>query len=57
VLGKADAQELAGHGEAHGPLVAYIGNPARDEIHLLVGTRKVVLRDRALVSKLVRAAR
>jgi hypothetical protein len=57
VLDKAEAAELGGHGAAHGPLVAYIGNPQKDEIHLLVGTRKVVVRDRALVSKLIRAAR
>jgi hypothetical protein len=57
MLAKADAAELGGHGEAHGPLVAYVGNPAKDEIHLLVGTRKIVLRDRALVAKLVHAAR
>ena len=54
-LTSAEAQELGGG--HHGPLVAYVGNPAKDEIHLLVGTRKVVVRDRALVAKLIRAAR
>jgi hypothetical protein len=55
-IGQADARELE-HAAAHGPLVAYVGDPSKEEIHLLVGTRKVVVRDRKLIAQLVRAAR
>jgi hypothetical protein len=57
-LGEAHARELEPNGRINsGPLVAYIHDTSRDEIALLVGTRKVVLRDRKLVAQLVRAAR
>jgi hypothetical protein len=37
------------------PLVAYVRDPGLGEIVLYVGTREVVLRDPALVARLVRA--
>jgi len=56
-IDKADAQTLGPHGPANGPMVAYIHDASKDEIALMVGTRKVVFRDRKLVAQLRRAAR
>jgi hypothetical protein len=53
----ADAQSLGHHATFRGPLVAYVGDPSKDEISLMVGTRKVVIRNRKLVAQLTRAAR
>lgn len=39
---------------ATGPLVVHIPDPSTGEVHLMVGTREVVRRDRALVARLVR---
>jgi hypothetical protein len=44
----------AGH---HEPLLAHVRNRATGEIALLVGTREVVIHDRELVMRLVKAAR
>ncbi len=41
---------------ATGPLVVYVPDPRSGEVHLMVGTREVVRRDRALVARLVREA-
>jgi hypothetical protein len=41
---------------ASGPLVVHIPDPRTGEVHLMVGTREVVRRDRALVARLVRDA-
>lgn len=41
---------------ATGPLVVHIPDPKKGEVHLMVGTRKVVHQDPALVARLVRAA-
>ena len=41
---------------ATGPLVVHIPDPRTGEVHLMVGTREVVRRDRALVARLVRDA-
>ena len=43
----------AGH---HEPLLAHVRNRATGEIALLVGTREVVIHDRELVMRLVKAA-
>jgi len=43
----------AGH---HEPLLAHVRNRASGEIALLVGTREVVIHDRELVMRLVKAA-
>ena len=40
----------------HEPLIAHVRNRATGEIALLVGTREIVIRDRALVMRLVKAA-
>lgn len=53
----ADAQVLGKHGATRGPIVAFVGDTSKDEISLMVGTRKVVIRDRKLVAQLERAAR
>ena len=42
---------------ATGPLVVHIPDPRTGDVHLMVGTREVVRRDRALVARLVREAR
>jgi hypothetical protein len=41
---------------AHGPIIAHIKDVARGEIALLVGEREIVIRDRVLVRRLVKAA-
>ena len=41
----------------HEPLLAHVRNRATGEIALLVGTREVVIHDRELVMRLVKAAR
>jgi len=41
---------------AAGPLVVHIPDPRTGEVHLMVGTREVIRRDRALVARLVRDA-
>ena len=41
---------------ATGPLVVTVPDPRTGEVHLMVGTREVVRRDRALVARLVRDA-
>ena len=40
----------------HEPLLAHVRNRASGEIALLVGTREVVIHDRELVMRLVKAA-
>jgi hypothetical protein len=40
----------------HEPLLAHVRNRATGEIALLVGTREVVIHDRELVMRLVKAA-
>jgi hypothetical protein len=39
-----------------GPLVAYLRDMAKGEIGLLVGTREIIVRDRELVERLLKAA-
>jgi len=39
---------------ATGPLVVHVPDPAKGEVHLMVGTREVIRSDRALVARLVR---
>ena len=39
-----------------GPLVAYLRDVAVGEIGLLVGTREIIVRDRELVQRLLKAA-
>jgi hypothetical protein len=41
---------------AHGPIIAHIRNLDLGEIALLVGEREIVIRDRVLVRRLVKAA-
>jgi hypothetical protein len=41
---------------AHGPIIAHIRNVGLGEIALLVGEREIVIRDRVLVRRLVKAA-
>jgi hypothetical protein len=38
------------------PLVAYIHTAAPDELTLMVGTREIIVRDAALIARLVQAA-
>jgi hypothetical protein len=42
--------------DGNGPLVAYLRDVAVGEIGLLVGTREIIVRDRELVQRLLRAA-
>ena len=42
--------------DRNGPLVAYLRDVAAGEIGLLVGTREIIVRDRELVQRLLRAA-
>jgi hypothetical protein len=42
--------------EHHAPLLAHVRNRATGEIALLVGTREVVIHDRELVKRLMKAA-
>jgi len=49
----AAGRPAAGH---HEPLLAHVRNRATGEIALLVGTREVVIHDRELVMRLVKAA-
>ena len=39
-----------------GPVVAYVRDVAAGEIGLLVGTREIIVRDRELVQRLLKAA-
>ena len=39
-----------------GPLVAYLRDVAKGEIGLLVGTREIIVRDRELAQRLLKAA-
>jgi hypothetical protein len=43
--------------EIDGPLVAQVTDPAKGELELLVGEREVVVTDKALVAKLLRATK
>lgn len=54
---EVEAQSLGKESAHLGPLVAYVHNASKDEVSLMVGTRKVIIRDRKLVARLVRAAR
>jgi hypothetical protein len=60
LAGAQDAPEAHAAGPAladgSGPLVAYLRDVAVGEIGLLVGTREVIVRDRELVERLLRAA-
>jgi len=49
----ATALAVADHSE---PLVAYLRDVAVGEIGLLVGTREIIVRDRELAQRLLRAA-
>jgi len=49
----APQAHVAGH---HEPLLAHVRDRATGEIALLVGTREVVIHDRELVMRLVKAA-
>lgn len=42
---------------SHEPLVAYVHDTTRGELVILAGTREIIVRDRALVKRLVAAAR
>jgi hypothetical protein len=42
--------------DCNGPVVAYLRDVAAGEIGLLVGTREIIVRDRELVQRLLRAA-
>jgi hypothetical protein len=42
--------------DRNGPLVAYLRDVAVGEIGLLVGTREIIVRDRELVQRLLKAA-
>jgi hypothetical protein len=44
-------------GKLSGSLVAHVRNVSTGEIALMVGTREIVYHDRALVARLVKAAR
>jgi hypothetical protein len=60
LVGAQDAPEAHAAGPAvadrNGPLVAYLRDVAGGEIGLLVGTREIIVRDRELVQRLLRAA-
>jgi hypothetical protein len=42
--------------DRNGPVVAYLRDVAAGEIGLLVGTREIIVRDRELVQRLLKAA-
>jgi hypothetical protein len=42
--------------DGNGPVVAYLRDVAAGEIGLLVGTREIIVRDRELVQRLLKAA-
>ncbi len=52
-----DGGAAAAGGAAAGPLVAHVKDLASGEISLLIGTREVIHRDRALAARLYSAAR
>ena len=52
VAGEADAEAVTSD-----PVVAYVKNPSRGEISLMVGEREVTVRDRRLAAQIARAAR
>jgi hypothetical protein len=55
-LEEVEARDVQLHSKATGSLVAFVGEGSRGEITLMAGTRKVVIRDRRLVARLMRAA-
>lgn len=52
----ASEREIA-EAERSGLMVAHIRNVARGEIALMVGTREIIIHDRKLTARLLRAAR
>jgi hypothetical protein len=52
VAGQADAEGVASE-----PVVAYVSDPRRGEISVMVGEREVSVRDRKLAAQIVRASR
>jgi hypothetical protein len=44
-------------GAVSGPMVAHIRNISTGEIAIMVGTREIIVHDRRLVARLVKAAR
>lgn len=50
----ATAEELSA-GASAGPMVAYVRHPESGELGLLVGNREVIVKDRDLVARLLRA--
>jgi len=68
VLAAVPSVALASHGH-HGaemaltkaelaePMVAHVRNAATGEIAILVGTREIIIHDRAIVARLVKATR
>jgi hypothetical protein len=57
-LERVEAHEAETHGaEGAGHVVAFVPKGSREEITIMVGTRKVIVRDRRMVSRLLHAAR
>jgi hypothetical protein len=54
--GPASASVRRRAGSAHEPVVAYVADDGSDELHLMVGEREVVVRDRDLVTRILNAA-
>lgn len=52
-----DSTDAATAAQSGGPMVAWIGDPAKPEITIMVGEREVVVQDADLVAKLVSATK
>ena len=51
------ADEAALHETGQGPVVFSIKNPEKGEVSVLQGTNEVIVRDRQLVARILRASR
>ncbi|HEY7044432.1 MAG TPA: hypothetical protein VH419_12250 [Nocardioidaceae bacterium] len=55
--GSLAADDWAPKITSHRPLVAYVTDPSKGRVSVMVGEREVVVHDRDLVARLLRAAR
>jgi hypothetical protein len=56
VAGPASAEARRGADSAQESVVAYVADHGSDQVHLMVGEREVVVRDRDLVTRILNAA-
>jgi hypothetical protein len=57
VIGALIADQAGAQALDSDPVVAYVSDPRRGEISLMIGEREVSVRDRNLAAQIVRAAR